>query len=520
MSLFSLTLLTGCFSDDSTLGDTYVSDISISGIEESYTKTAFVGEYLNISPVVETDYADMDYQWLLLDSKTGETDADGDTIQPTVIGTAKDLNYEVAIAPGTYQVRFCVRSQSNGYTAYEKTTLVVQTNFTQGFYILKATADGNTEVDMMNIEGSLGENIMTGVKGAPLQGAPVNLGITYNMYYVNPDNDEMEATNAVVVTTDKGIIDVSRTTDMLTIFDRSSLLFDEMDDSEIPYGITLTEMAGQMYFSSKGLRTCTAAGLYGSPNTGKFGMPTSECGASQYYCHDVASYGGCFLWDETNHSLLAVDYNGISSPLLYEDFSGEEETQNLTSYKCLHCGYNYLSKEATPTFILEDTSTGDRYLYLCASSFFGQNLTSRTKISSSLHLAKATSFSTNASSAKYIYCVEGNKVYACVFNSDELSEVEIQLQGIGSGETISYIGNQYWDSAYMESDPFNYLIVGTTTSGGSYKLYFYNMVGGAPDGEAVFTVEGSGTVKTVKYLSPSFDTANWMFSYPSFSINN
>lgn len=513
--------LTSCFDDDSTLGNNDVSDITVSGIETAYTKTAYVGEKLSISPTVETGYADsdMDYQWLLLSKKTGTTTASGDTIQPTVIGTEKNLNYEVSVAPGTYQVRFVAKSKTNDYTVYKAASLTVQTNFSQGFYILKETADGNTELDMLNNSGELGENLFQQTKVGALQGKPLSLDIDYNMYYINTDDDQMETANAITVTTDSKQICVSRSTDLKTIFDRNSLLFDVMDANEQPYGIINSVMGYLFYFSSKGIRAVSAASAYTSASSGKFGLPVSSCGGSKYITHDLPSYGGTVFWDETAHSLMVSDYNATVSPMTYSDLTGDDLTQNLTDYDCLHIGYNYMSSEGTATAILKNNTTGKRYLYQTESSFGGIYLSSRREISSSLHAATATAYSTNGQTAKYIYCVDGGKLYACIFNNDELSEVELQPQGIGSGETITYVSNQFWEPVLSGGDEFNYLIVGTQ-KGDQYKLYMYETVGGAPSGDPVKTVSGTGTVRSIRYLNPQFDSNDWQFGNHVFNIND
>ena len=105
----SLSLIS-CFSDDSVDQDYSFADFVVSGIESEYTKTSYVGDKLEISPIVETAFPESDvaYEWMLLSDKTGTITEKGDTIQPTVISQEKNLNYEVNLAPGTYQLRFTI----------------------------------------------------------------------------------------------------------------------------------------------------------------------------------------------------------------------------------------------------------------------------------------------------------------------------------------------------------------------------------------------------------------------------
>lgn len=514
--------LTSCFDDDSTLGTNAVGDIEVSGIEDSYNMTAYVGDHLQINPTVETGYdeSDMEYQWILLDGKTGSTTADGDTIQPTVIGTEKNLDYEVAISPGTYQIRFIAMAKSNSYKSYTSAQLTVSTNFTSGFYVMKETADGNTDIDMLSTNGSMGENLIEQIDGAPLQGKPLDLSIGYNTYYINPDNDEMESTNVVSVTTENGSFAAKRTTDLKTVFDRSTILFDEMDASEKPIGYLDTGIFGYLcFFTSTGIYVNYSSTGYGSPSSGQYGLPSEECGMSRFYAHDVASNGGLVFWDSNTHSIMSTSYNLTVSELTYDDNTGTDITQNLTSSSCLHIGYNQMSGNGTTTTIIEDNTTGVRHLYTTTSGFNGIFLSSYRVIPSTLHLSKATAFSTNGKTAKYIYGVDDGKLYACNFGNDELTETPLSLEGIGSGETITYVGNQFWKGSFSGGEKFDYLVVGTQ-KGNEYAVYMYKTIGGAPDGAPVKTMRGTGTLKAVRFVGADFDSNDFMFGYNVYNPNN
>ena len=140
MLLAAAFLLAGCFDDDSTYADgNAVGEIVVTGMEENYSKTAYIGEMLTITPEVQSyvDEQDMTYRWLLLDANTGTEDKQGNVVEPTVIATEKNLNYEVAIGPGTYQLRLEATASPSGYTVYKTAMLTVRTTFSQVFYVLK-----------------------------------------------------------------------------------------------------------------------------------------------------------------------------------------------------------------------------------------------------------------------------------------------------------------------------------------------------------------------------------------------
>ena len=510
---------TSCFDDDSTVGTETLKETIITGIDKQYVKTAYVGEHLTITPDVQSGYGDdqMTYTWLLLDKNTGKEDANGNVPEPTVIGQAKSLDYEVALAPGTYEVRF-MAAAANGYTAYATASLTVRTLFSQGFYILKETADGRTDLDLFTPAGDKGDDLIAQIEGQPLHGKPLGLYPNYMMNYINPDNDKVESTNAITVTTDAKVIHVSRVADFKTIYTRDNICYDTMASGEQPYATYLSASFGYtLMLTSNGLYYTNSA-IASTSSTGQFGMPAGKCSGSRYFFIDQANFGCGALWDAETHSLMAHTYNMDVSPLLYGNLSGEEETQNLAGTECLHCGYNRLASNSTGLFVLGDDA-GKRYLYLTSCSFFGVQLTKRVELAAGSHAAKATAYSTNGISASYLYCLDGGKLYAYVFNSDESSELELKPERIPADETMSYVTNLFWNPSFSPGDAFEYLVV-ATQKGNSYRLYFYQTNGGAPIGAPVLVTEGTGTVRSVRFLNDGFSNTDCMFGKHVYSIND
>ena len=501
MALAWVLSLASCFDDDSTLAGNAVGDITITGMEENYANTAYMNEQLNISPEVKSS-EDVTYEWLLLNDKTGTKDDKGNQIQPTVIGTEKDLHYEVNLAPGVYQLRLVAKGKS-GYEVYKTATFTVRTTFSQGFYILKENGEGNTDVDLYTFDGKKGENIIATMDGAALEGKPEAMSPLYEVGYVNPDDDKMTSANSIAISTDKGTFVQRRTTDFKTIFDRSNIKFEPLENDEKVYGF----FGGMFYnamLTSKGLCDATKGGK--DDTTGQYGNPVSACGGSRYFLVDLSSMCGGALWDAKSHSLKGFNYNFDASPLVKADMSGEDLTQNLTNFDCLYCGYNYMSGTGTGTFVLRDNATSKRYLYLTESSMMaGCSLADRKLLASGSHMANASYYACCGISASYIYCVDGGHLYACNFKSESLAEVELKPKGIGEGETITFVSNQFWNPSISSGDPFDYLIVGTQ-KGDTYKLYFYQTNGGAPIDNPVHVMEGKGKVKCIRLMNDGYNS--------------
>lgn len=124
-------------------------------------------------------------------------------------------------------------------------------------------------------------------------------------------------------------------------------------------------------------------------------------------------------------------------------------------------------------------------------AFKGQNLLQTLRNQEQVGL-----FSTNGPSASLIYCVDGNRIYGYDFQNGD--EYAIRPQALPESAYISYVSDQTFDGV-------EYFVVGIQ-SGDKYTLYFYNVLGGQPDGQPVYEVSGSGVVKSVHYTRAGYDT--------------
>ena len=101
------------------------------------------------------------------------------------------------------------------------------------------------------------------------------------------------------------------------------------------------------------------------------------------------------------------------------------------------------------------------------------------------------------------------------------SEREIQLPGIGAGETINYVANKYWSSYYCYYKK-DHLMVGTTTGNNDYKLYCYKLNAGIPLGDPLYVISGTGKVADVQYMESQWgknDSQEFKYqTYSSYSM--
>lgn len=496
LSLICTLFLASCINDDSTSGTDSVSNITISNVNDSYSIISYAGNKLEIQPTIETGYSDMEYNWYVIDkSKEGKNSLAGASqsdYEMESIANTKDLSYEVNLAEGQYIIVLKAKSKLNNYSIYKTAKLEVTTQFSRGFYILKETTDGKTDLDMYTSKNLLLTDILAKTQGAAMAGTPRAISPCYSQCFLI---DQTKAYgNCISVTTNANELKFFRVSDMKCVIDKSNLSYGTTPATEQFYNAFRGYFT--IYtFSNKGVRNAYTSDA--SNGTGKFsdalGNPASP------FIVTSGSFYGPVYWDEVNHGFGATDFNGYGSEVTATNGTNLK-VSGLTDYTCIACGESNIANNEKLFFILQNTA-GQRFLYKLAGSFNGVELYARTELSGELNMSKSKLFTVNGRDATLIYCVNNNKLYG--YNFETGTEKELTLTDIPSSEQIAYISNQYWKGLSDGDYHYNYLMIGTQ-NGNTYKLYFYEMVGGQPNGKPVKTITGTGKIKSVRYMTPNF----------------
>lgn len=489
--------LSACFDDDSTLGNPNYNDIIIGELKDT-TITSFMGNVLTITPEIETGYdtSMLSYAWYIFSG----SDEMENGFRENKIAETRTLNYEVNLTSGNYTIIFEAISNNDELARTASMQLTTVTAFSNGFYILKETADGNSDLDILGTEG-LSENVVSEMYGEAIPGKPTNLAVTYDQCYVDEETTEQAGTNMMHVFTDASQYRGFRTEDLALIFDQTTLRFDGLDADEIPY--TMARGFMTIYFlTNKGVYSNYPFSMI--PSSGKFGLPAEgDAGGSKFIIPVGGGTLGYHYWNNEEHTLYTTDYNGSSAlPIGYD--TGNISEANL---KCLASGENKAGSTATGCFICEDETTGERYLYLV--DLLSGSVTPLIKLDEDLHISQGEIVAILGNGASYIYSVHNGSVY--VYNWNEGGEFEVNLPGIPDSEKITYLSNQYLNPIMNTDIAFDNLVVATQT-GDNYHLYFYeNMIGGIPDPNSEpKVIEGTGTIKSVRFVSASLDPFEFM----------
>ncbi len=483
LTLIAIFLVTSCYVDKGNYDYTPISDITIKGIDSSYSKIAGI-DSLNITPQITSTYnpADMEYTWLIYDAEN----------KCDTLSKKSKLSCFLSKAPGLYTIYYYVKNKSNGFYTHSKTSLKIITEYSQGHYIFKENENGNTDMDLLLDDGRVIPNILLNTQGAALSGAPRSMSILYSQPLSDPITITKTNANCLGLITYNKKVNVLRASDMRLIFNHSTMFYEEPDD--IPYKF-------YTFFWTNGYLSST--GSYSSNNSsagsGILGFPDGEAGGSDHWGFSTKTLG-VVNWDETNNRLLYTNYNGVASTIVDPAYP----TTNL-NYDCLFMG----SYKTTVYGLFRDkANTSKVYLYKITSSSMSRppKIGSITEISPSSKLRTASLIAANERTAQIIYFIDNNKPY--YYDAVNNIEYEMNIEGFPSDETITYISNRYDRNA---SKKFDYLTIATYKNG-KYNIYMYNMVGGLPYGKAVRTTSGTGRVKETHYLNTTpFDSYTDMY---------
>ena len=502
--LFVLLGMGACYEDKSSLGGIEVSDIKINDLQD-VSIVSFSDNILHIEPIVESGYPEeeMRYAWYIHGGIFDDDSRIDGGFRTNLISETKVLDYEINLPSGIYRLIFEAIAP-NGYSQWKEMHVTASTPFSQGFYLLKETVDGNTEVDLLMTDG-LNENLMEKAIGEPMPGKPVGMTVVYNNGYINEETQDLDAANILHVISENDYRGF-RTEDLVQIFDLSNLTYDgPLPNGEQPASI-IQYSSGAALMTDGGIYT-TSTAIMGTETSGKFGVNIYPSGSKYIFAMEGGMTGVSF-WGENTHRV----YDNLSDepePLDWELPEGVD-ANNLS---CIASGLNtYLGLE-TGWFLLKDNTSSKRYLVLLGTEKIGYYdyacIIEVREIPAESHLAKGNLFAGCGLQAPVIYVVDNNLLYTYDINSK--LETQIPLPGL-SGGTITYIGNNYMNDNYGdESGNFDYLLL-ATNDGGNYTLHFYDeLVSGAPKNAPFQTIEGIGTIKGVRYLSLSFDGEAWMY---------
>jgi len=520
-------LTTGCYKDTSSTRFDPMGDILVSGIETEYRRITLLSN-LTIEPTVGSSLSSentdqFQYLWTIYNAR--DRNATKDTLAQT-----KNINLPITLDPAEYIIELRVTNHL-GYSVFHTTTLFVETAFSNGWYFLKETAQGHTELDFFGREDwtesgawRITPDLLQSRLGITMPNPPTSLGFFPQFEYVDATGERhRQPTLIAMAGRDLRTI---RIDDVSMIHERhEDLFFSEtapLNASPVRafqrFSVTADQGFGSadipvIFYNTGSVYTFSTIGKVGEPVTGTFGNiinvdPTRAnavmLGNNWFGSHSFASF------DTRNRRLAIVSNNGFSGDAV-RFFNPENFTGTISAVDIISAQARALHMGMSGWCVVEDGVQGSienplrRTAYKLNTGIDQWNL--RDPIEE-MHDITATNFrqaqvygSNKVSSHEHIlYGSIDNRFYT--YNTTTRSEARIDLPAIGSGEVITMITHRpgVHNPNNRNSPSAGFLFIATHHAGSNtYKVYMYGMLAGAPTGDPVAIMSGTGKVVDMQY---------------------
>lgn len=140
--------LSSCVEDEGNYELLPINEAVVSNVEDEYNKLSYV-ETLSISPVIEgsmgkLDESKLEYDWFICNNGVSDH-------VHTHIGSEKNLEYPLDIAPGTYYLYLQIKDKTTNLKWEKRVKLNTQSQFVRGFYLFGDKSDGTCGMDFVSM---------------------------------------------------------------------------------------------------------------------------------------------------------------------------------------------------------------------------------------------------------------------------------------------------------------------------------------------------------------------------------
>ena len=470
VQVLALPLLLACNEDKGNYDYLAINDVTISGIEESYTRLNGT-EKLEINPVITTAFNDdsqLTYEWKVQLPNSPQLN------YREVVGTDRNLSWDVQV-PGTgeWVLVFRVTDTETGVVTMTTTNLNVTTRTGNGILLIGENTEGNSQVDFISIAGDtlVMKNVMNEGTGFSNKGKPVNVCRTGRLFSM------MAMLAPTWVMTDE---DAWRTNDDFSIVEGSNFKENTfvIDDSQItgdyhlvdfyphqPRSITAMVMTS-VAITSNGLLFVGSTGFVDPINVLKDEKGISF--AKPYVLSsDLAPYFTDFVfYDETHERFLHGNVNQTYSNRLTDNEGDPFPWDNLAVGRTLQFAQNSTNKDGGSTYgnsyaLMRDKNTGDYYVYklycMAYSTPVKIDCYNPGKVATDLDKATHHVFSSKRTA---LYYTVGSKLYGLDYNKG--NEKVMLIKDFGDEITMMKVDDQI-----DPNSDFIYLATYNSTDGGT-----------------------------------------------------
>ncbi len=486
--IFIISLLTSCFQDKGNYNYTEHEEITVTGIESSYTKISLV-DRITLDPTITSNKpgAEFKYWWGIY-----ETSVQGSVPKVDTLYRTKSIDYLVDKSAKTWVLVFGAKNIKTGYTKIITSNINVVTQFTRGWYVAK-TENGKTDMDLFltptNIipEGKM-ENVFSLVNGEKLEGQAMSLRFYHDYKAFNGSLFANTRSLFLVSDGDASVVDIGT----LKVIRDFNALFYGVPSVKKPDFVCNGSSA--FYFANNG----NLHSIYNmSANSGQFGAPqmvdeyNSPYKLSKYY-FTYWVYDPIFF-NETTTSFVSA--GGAGTQLVaVRDAATTNMPANNTNKKLLYMGHKTGSQAVA---VLQDKTDPNLKIVSKITPSTSAMMIVNDTLSANEKVFNATLYTLFNADEDMMYFTVGKEVW-----SRNLTNRFEQLQyTVPSDETITYIHHLKYTG---EAATYGHnLFAVATKKGDSYIVRMFTKTSGNLDLTPVFTMTGKGEVGDIIYISPS-----------------
>ncbi len=511
-------------------------NISVGELKSIY----YYNEVLALDPIItlgndsiDTNETDYSYRWSFINTDEGTITeiAQNKTFEFT-LDTIGALNLYLEIEDNDTHV---VKSSTN--------IINVESVTNQGWYILKQTADGDTDLDGFYVSSEEGDyNIITQKLGSSLLGAPKALSFAnYFKYKPYADSSFYYTTASLMAFSEKDALayDVTNAAPLIQLKD---MFFLEPNDADQTIKTAMLNSSKVFVSMENGAYTMNG----GNPAF----FPVIEGDYSIDKCITCGSYGNTLAFDNKSKSFIMFGTAGYSTSdtigyfkdeysqfnngveISVNNMNGEaiflENTQRGSGYSATTYVYSLFQEDGNnDELILYGLDynvfvKGYYYYYPNANDYSTYTLVKagqyspinfmKTLPKADYPMLTSADLYTMHKNNNILYFAKGNQIGK--YNIDDESIVDDFIADIPSDEQITYM--KYINTSYIASDDeFTGLVVATyNSSSNTYCVYNYELSGLSTVTRENEVKTGQGKVEKVMYISPtSYSWLSDIFTY-------
>lgn len=510
--LLTTVLFAACYEDIGNYDYSEKEEITVTGIKGEYTVTAFV-DSLNLTPTIVSNVdenAEFDYTWEIYSTIAGST--------KEMLAQTKDLKHEVSENAGTWNLLFAATNKKSGLTKYVKSKINVATEYTKGWYAIKD--DGvNSDIDQYVVADTVvpthvANDVFSKINGRKMPGEAQL--ITFMAQYKSfAAGGARSAYTRTLVALSEEDITLNYINTMEIIRDVDNFTFETPSVKKPMYaGFSARTLSSLLVINAGQLHAIYTTSL----NNGIFGAAAARNDAhDDYYLSKYAisivkssdKKNLCLFYDEMSSSFVYYNVNSQKLIDVTANAACEMPTKN-SGKEMLFMGMQTLSVTGAVAYMKDkdEVAGADRTLVLISNGY--ANLLLNTEaITSDQKLYDATN----------ITCSQDEQVIYFVHNKNELwsrnlsSSVETLQFQAEADEEITMVRQRKSDTTEKAYFKHNYVIVGVSSSDGTYKSHFFDKTAGDLNEEADFVMEGEGRVKDVIFISPNMSETTFVQGY-------